>query len=241
MRIRHLAPAVALGLAVLAAPPSARAQGWGWGWGGGIAMPWVPSPTNTVNAFALQNAARAGAPRSNNVYAHNPNSYMYNLRDNGLVQQQSARGPAAGSRAAASLARRSAGDAPAPSPGAIRPEPRAADAQPARTAPAPLASFFDAAGALIWPADSPYEGELKERRDTSDRAVAAVRSEVDARGVAPIPLAAEARQKLLDYGRPALQEIRSTSTPRVSETFHEFLLGLYDSIAAATIPPAPSE
>jgi hypothetical protein len=202
-------------------------------------MPWVPSPTDTVNSFALQNAARAGRPQSNNVYANNPNSYVNKLRDNGFVQQQSARGPAAGSRAAAALARRSPGETRGPAP--TQPEPKVADAQPARPASAPLASFFNAAGALIWPSDSPYDGTLKERRDISDQAVAAVRSEAEARGYASIPLAAEARQKLLDYGKPALQEIRATSTPRVADTFHEFLLGLYNSLADATIPPSPAQ
>ena len=236
MKIRHLAPALALGLAALAGPSTAQAQGFGFGWGG-IAMPWVPTPTNTVESFALQNAARAGRPPSNNVYANNPNSYVNRLRDNGLVQQQDARGPAAGSRrAAAAMANRSLGQAPAAAP-----QPRPAEPRPSKPAPAPLASFFDAAGTLVWPADSPVAGELKTKRDTSDEAVAAVRSEVEGHGYAPIPLAAEARQKLLDYGRPALQEIRATSTPGVAQSFHEFLLGLYDSLAAAAIAAAPTQ
>ena len=49
----------------------------------------------------------------------------------------------------------------------------------------------------------------------------------------------EARSKLVEYGRPALQYIRENSTPRVADTFHLFLLSLYDSLAqAATIPRA---
>ncbi len=238
MKIRPFAFVLALGLTATVGQSTARAQGFGWGWGG-IAMPWVPSPTDTVNAFALQNAARAGRPPSNNVYANNPNSYINRLRDNGLVQQQDARGPAAGSRGAVALANRSLGAAPPSEPAPRRAEPKPAEARPAKPPAAPLSSFFNAAGILVWPADAPVAGELQTKRDTSDQAVAAVRSEVDARGVAPIPLAAEARQKLLDYGRPALQEVRAESTPGVAENFHEFLLGLYDSLAAATVPPAP--
>lgn len=239
MKLRPFAPACVFGLAALAgASTSAHAQGFGWGMGG-IAMPWVPTPTDTVNSFALQNAARAGRPPSNNVYANNPNSFVNRLRDNGLVQQQDARGISAGSRRAAALANRSLGDAPAAPRPEAAPRPSPAPA-PARQI-AQLASFFNAAGALIWPADSPDQGELKVKRDTSDRAAAAVRRDVDAHGYASIALAAEARQKLLDYGRPALQEIRASSSPRAAETFHEFMLSLYDALAAATIPPAPSE
>ena len=91
----------------------------------------------------------------------------------------------------------------------------------------------------MWPSDSPVGGGLKEKRDVSDRAATVVRNEVDAHGWAPIALAAEARQKLLDYGRPALQEIRQTATPPVAQGFHEFLMSLYDAIGAATIPPPP--
>jgi len=235
MKTRHVAPAFVLCLAALGGgSSSARAQGFGFGWGG-MAMPWVPSPTNTINDFALQNAARAGRPPSNNVYANNPNSYINHLRDPGFTPTQDARGFAYGSRrgaqVAAARAARSPGDIAPPPPTATTPAPT-----PARPA-APVASFFDAAGRLVWPADAPIDGELKGKRDVSDQAAAAVRREVDAQGWAPIALAAEARQKLLDYGRPALQEVRATTTPGIAQTFHEFLLSLYDAIGAATIPP----
>ena len=46
-----------------------------------------------------------------------------------------------------------------------------------------------------------------------------------------------AREKLLVYGQPALQVIRSTTTPRIAENFHNFLLSLYDSLAQAANPP----
>ncbi len=56
---------------------------------------------------------------------------------------------------------------------------------------------------------------------------------------ASVSSAAFARQKLLDYGRPALQEIRSSSTPAISDAFHMFLLSLYDSLAQSAAPPEP--
>lgn len=208
--------------------------------GMGLFLPWnnVPSPTNFVNDWALQNAARGGRrPPSNNVYANNPNSYVNRIRDNGFVTQYDARGRSPGRRRPASPPA-SLGQAPPSTPA---PAPAPADAKPAASRPSlPLASFFDAAGKLVWPADSPVEGDLKAKRDVSDQAVVNVRREVDAQGWAPIAMAAEARQKLLDYGRPALQEIREDSTPRIAEAFHEFLLSLYDSLSAATIPPAPA-
>jgi len=47
----------------------------------------------------------------------------------------------------------------------------------------------------------------------------------------------QARQKLLDYGRPALKEIRQSATPRIADTFHLFLLSLYESLAQAANAP----
>jgi hypothetical protein len=46
---------------------------------------------------------------------------------------------------------------------------------------------------------------------------------------------AEARQKLLDYGRPALHYVKAHETPRVADSFHGFLLSLYDSLAQAAL------
>ena len=62
---------------------------------------------------------------------------------------------------------------------------------------------------LVWPADSPADGDLKPKRDTSDQACLAVSDLVDKHGSAPITTVTYARQRLLDYGQPALQLIRS--------------------------------
>ena len=43
--------------------------------------------------------------------------------------------------------------------------------------------------------------------------------------------------ELIDYGQPALQEIRTQATPAIADTFHRFLLSLYDSLAQAVGPP----
>ncbi|WP_165070728.1 hypothetical protein [Paludisphaera rhizosphaerae] len=234
MKTRHVAPALVICLAALAGESPVRAQGFGWG---GFAMPWVPTPTNFVNDWALQNAARAGRPPSNNVYANNPNSYINRLRDPGFTPTQDARGFSYGSRRAAEIAAaqaaRSPGEVAAHGSSATTAPPPPPPAKPAQ----PVASFFDASGRLVWPAEAPTNGDLKAKRDVSDQAAAAVRREVDAQGWAPIALAAEARQKLLDYGRPALQEVRASSTPMIAQTFHEFLMSLYNAIGSATVPP----
>src|SRR5437588_152801 len=47
----------------------------------------------------------------------------------------------------------------------------------------------------------------------------------------------DARQKLLGYGQPALKAIRTQATPRIADTFHLFLLSLYESLAQAATPP----
>jgi hypothetical protein len=67
-----------------------------------------------------------------------------------------------------------------------------------------------------------------------------VLKEVEGRGYAQVATAVEARNKLLDYGRPALQYARENSTPAIADTFHTFLLALYDSIGQTPdFPPAP--
>ena len=90
---------------------------------------------------------------------------------------------------------------------------------------------------LVWPSDSPVEGELISKRDTSDQACLAVSDLVDKFRSAPITTVTLARTKLLEYGQPALQAIRSHSTPRIADSFHQFLLSLYDALAAAANPP----
>jgi hypothetical protein len=56
-------------------------------------------------------------------------------------------------------------------------------------------------------------------------------------GVASVTGAAEARQNLVDYGRPALRQLRAASTPPIADSFHRFLLSLYDSLGASALPP----
>ena len=195
----------------------------------------VPSPTNYLNSAALTAAARGqtGVP-TRTPYANNPNSFINRLRDPGFVSHYDTRG-----RRAAFI------------PTAI--DSRGGDAQPAAITGAsvlaanailPLANFFDASKTLVWPGGSPTGGELKEKREVSDQASLAVLEETKQQPTASLSSAAFARKKLLAYGQPALQELRATSTPAIADSFHMFLLSLYDSLAQAAdppkeIPPAP--
>jgi hypothetical protein len=205
---------------------SSRARGfYGYGFIGGFN--YVPSPGDFVNQHALSNAARAGRPPSNNVYAGNPNSYLNSIRDNGLVPSYDvARRAPAASRAV-----------PRVSPG----EQVVAQAAPAPKPVLPLASFFNDAKQLVWPSNAPVEGELQQKRDTSDESSRVVLAEYQAQGRATIGAITDSRQKLIAYGQPALQAIRTTSTPRVADTFHLFLLALYESLGqASNLPGTPS-
>jgi hypothetical protein len=203
-------------------------MGMGWGWGG-FGFNNAPSPTNFLNQHALTNAARGMQARpSHSPYRNNPNSYINRVRDNGFVSHYDVRRrqpPAYRPEPTASLG----------NTGQVQPQAAAATAAPKPVLP--LGSFFDAAQKLVWPNDSPINGDLKEKRDISDQASLAVLEETQHQSAASITSVTDARQKLLDYGRPALQEIRAQATPRIADTFHLFLLSLYESLAQAAWPP----
>jgi hypothetical protein len=198
-------------------PDLAQAQwGWGWGWGG---FSQVPKPESFLNSKALISAANPPAIPSRNVYANNPNSYINHIRDNGFVDRYS-------------VARRE--------PSAYRYAPRTTPpATPVaqQTPTMPLASFYNAQNQFVWPADAPTAGDLQEKRHTFDQASQAVLLETKQNGVASIAAVTDARQKLVDYGQPALQFVRSHETPRIADLFHVFLLSVYESLAQAVNPP----
>jgi hypothetical protein len=230
---RLTAPTLAMILALAWGSPQAHAQFcMGFGIGG---FNYVPSPTDFINQHSLLNASRARGPVSNNVYASNPNAFINRVRDNGFVSHSELRRYPPVTRpqrgVAASTAARTATQ---PAVAATTPEPAAA---PAPKPALPLASFFDAAFRLVWPAEAPVDGELKDKRDVSDQASLAVLDETRRYQAASLSTVTQARAKLLEYGRPALQEIRATATPRIADTFHLFLLSLYESLAQSAYAP----
>jgi hypothetical protein len=233
---KHLARLVALaaGIAPLllgSAPAHAQYGGFGLGFGFGFNQ--VPSPTGLINQQALTAAGRPreGVP-SRTPYANNPNSYLNNVRDNGFVPTFDAR-----RRRPPTYQAQPVMATPSNAPQA--PQTQRAELLSGNPV-VPLLGFFDATQKLIWPSDSPIGGDLKEKRDVSDQASLAVLEETRRQPFASISTAAHARKKLLDYGRPALHELRSTSTPAVSDAFHMFLLSLYDSLEHAASPPRPA-
>lgn len=227
-------------LPVLLAPLSTLlAAGWaeaqvsvGVGpFGVGISIgPPQPSPTTDyLNRLAVVRAQAAYAERNRAMDAlDNANAYYNKARDTTFFERYD---PETRKRLEERVARR---------PVRAEPTPRA-PATASRSTPSvlPLASFFDRSGRLAWPSEAPTSGDLGAKRTACDRATQVVLTEVNERGVAQVASATDARSKLLDYGRPALQTVRAGATPAVADTFHAFLLALYDSLGQAAVPRAP--
>ncbi len=218
------------------APGRAQAQ-FGGGYGYGLYnFNYQPPEIGYLNQRSLANGARATGPVQNNVYANNPNSYVNHLHDQGFQFQE--RYDVESRRASEDryLYR------PSTMPTTPTPSPSSAPTA-SRPAPpmVPLSSFFDRDGKLIWPDEAPAAGDLGKSRQAADRACLAALNDYNLRGLAELSTVTEARARVIDYGRPALQSIRATATPRIADTFHMFLLELYESLAqAATVPkPAP--
>jgi hypothetical protein len=218
-----------VGAAALGSGPGvARGDWWGWGFGG---FNYTSPTTEFLNQRSLNRAANAGRPVSNNVYAGSSNAYFNRVRDNGFVP------PYDVTRRVPTSQRRSRQASPGERPAA--PAPSQAAGTAARPV-VPLPDFFDGARRLLWPSDAPVAGDLRQKRDISDEGARVVLGEMQAQGRASIASVADSRQKLLDYGRPALREIRASATPPVAESFHAFLFALYESLAQAADPPAAS-
>jgi hypothetical protein len=213
----------------------AEAQ-WGFGgmgigfYGGGF-VPNIQQPSNFLNQVAIAQMAHVKGPPGSNPYtsgsspyAGNPNAYFNHVRDNGFVDQYSA------SARQPSYYR---SPAPARARGSTPVAMTVAQARPL----VPLTTFFNGQGQLAWPGDSPTADSLKEKRGVVDGVVKVVLDEVKMNGVASVASVTEARQKLLDYGRPALKYVRTHETARIADSFHGFLLELYDSLAQAANPP----
>jgi hypothetical protein len=215
----------AIAVIVLDATPAKAQWGMGLGWGFGLFRP-VPAPIEYLNSKSLVDAARGYQGPTRTPYAGSSNAYFNHVRDNGFVERYN-------------VARRE--------PSYYRYVPTSANvAVPPTPTPAapekpmlPLSSFYDAQGQLAWPADSPTAGDLKEKRSAFDQASRLVLDESKKSGVASIAATTEARQKLVEYGRPALEFVRAHETARLADTFHLFLLSLYESLAqAANLPHA---
>jgi hypothetical protein len=190
---------------------------------------YASSPTDYLNQRARLSAARAGAPATQGSIAGNPNAYYNKVRDDGFVPHYDRRfGQPPTERA----------HHPGSQGDQVNRQP-AVDSTAASSRPKqmiPLSNFFDASQKLVWPGEASSEAGLKEKREIFERASLAVLKESRQNGVASIATVTAAREKLLDYGRPALQQVRASSTPQVADTFHHFLLSLYESLAQSAAP-----
>jgi hypothetical protein len=209
----------------------ARADfGYGFGFG---AFNYTTNQGDFLNQRALS-GQRAARPPSNSVYADNPNSYLNRVRDNGFIPHYSPLSRWSPDyqpvRPRTPRVTQTSANAPqqAPQQGAMMP----AVPRPV----VPIGSFFNAARMLVWPSDAPVDGDLMGKRNISDQACLEVADLVGKHGAAPITTVTSTRQKLLDYGQPALHFMRTHTTSRVAETFHLFLLSLYESLAQAANP-----
>jgi hypothetical protein len=200
----------------------------GFGWGFGFHQ--VPSPQIYLNEKSLIDAQRDTHIPTRQPYANNPNSFMNRLRDNGLVDRYSV------DRRQPSYQRYTSASAAGRGSGAGQTTMTAAQQVPV----IPLSSFYNAENQLVWPSDAPMNDELKGKRATFDEASLAALMEKKKNGVASMAAVTDARNKLLDYGRPALQTVLAHDSPRVADSFHLFLLSLYESLAQAATPSAPA-
>ncbi len=202
-------------LVLLTAPEKARAQfGIGFGFG------FMDRPMSVENIYSRSNMA---------------GSYAYSTREKNLTAPAGVRDLNYSMRS--NIESRSELEARV---AAERRQRSQAQAAPPTTPQLPLVGFFDEYGKLIWPSDAPLSGDLKTKRDASDKASGEVLSQVKARGSAPLGMVTDARNLLLDYGRPALKIVRDKQTPVLAESFHVFLNALYESLGQAAQPaPAP--
>ncbi len=226
---------VALGLPCGA---SARAQwgmgygGFGMGMGGQIGNMAIMNNINDRSAAAANAAyaARQTMPGVGRVYGNNPNAYINNTRDASFTERFDV------------STRRSLGQQMARLPEtrtAVAATGTQAGSATVRRTVLPLASFFSAAGELIWPSEAPEEGPLGSQKVVANSAANSVFRDFKANGTAPVALVSDARNQLIAYGQPALTYLREHTTPAVVDTFHRFLLGLYDSLGKAALA-APS-
>lgn len=104
--------------------------------------------------------------------------------------------------------------------------------------PAPMANrnpkdsflgFFGSNDLLVWPKDSPVEGDLSGKRAAVDSAMADLRKEIVSTKAPSVANVVNSRNELLNYGRPALAALREHQ-PTQADEFHAWLLGLYNAL-----------
>lgn len=197
----------------------------GFGWG---MYPYTPPSVNAINQRAN---IRSGMDQEalNRTSLGTPDRFAYRREAVSMQQRYDV-----SSMRGMDVARAGRGTPMPSSPGnggSRRPQqaPEQAVSRPALE----ITSFVNNQDQLVWPSDAPVSGDLIGKRDVADEAVHGVVEEYRAMNFARINTVANAREALIGYGQPALQYLRENSTARVADSFHLFLLSLYDSLAQA--------
>ncbi len=236
--LRHRFPLPLLGILsalLLADGTSAHGQwGFGMGFGYGFGMNGGGSISNAAtmrntNTRSSQAAQAAFAARGQMQGATNANSYINHTRDASYIQRFDV-------SSRRTIGHEAAGRATTNAPVAESAAGRGVGA--ARSQVLPVTSYFNASGEFVWPSIAPVEGTLGEQSSKAGAAVQAVYREVQENGRASVAMVSNARDLLVQYGQPALAELRQSSTDAVADEFHRFLLGLYDSLGMAAASPS---
>lgn len=220
--------ALAAGAALLPGltPSQASAQ-WEYGW-------WFPAYQTPASVTFLNDQATA---RTQQILAQKPQALRVPSRtgrDTTFFERydyQTRRSMEEGIARRRTPSRSQPAAPPPAAPVAVAREPRREVAA--------LDTFFDNRKVLLWPKDAPFEGSLGSYRDASEAASLAVLDERRERGVARVSTVANARERLLEYGQPALDYLAEHTTNAIVDVVHDFLLRLYDSLGAAAFPDQP--
>ncbi|CAN5907607.1 hypothetical protein BH23PLA1_BH23PLA1_31570 [soil metagenome] len=216
-----------LGLWFLSSGTAQAQWGWGFGW-----MPYTPPSVEMLNARSNIMTSRAASGQQPSLQV--PDRFAYRQQQ---IEMMDRRDVSSRRGLDSYISRTPTPPPPRPAdsrPGVVQGQvPQAPMARPVL----PITSFFDPNQELVWPADAPTAGDLGSLRNISDDASRVVLMQFEADGRAKLASVTDARLRLLDYGQPALSEIRERSTPRIADAFHLFLLSLYDSLGQAADPP----
>jgi hypothetical protein len=79
--------------------------------------------------------------------------------------------------------------------------------------PLPMSQVIAPDGKVLWPSAAPVNGELGEHRSAAEAAVREASGEFRSAGRATIASVSEAKERLYDYGRPALRDLNRESRP----------------------------
>ena len=234
IRSRALACALALGGSAWLGAGPAQAQffggrgGMGFGFGYGLGG-YTPASVNLIDRHALQMTSIAAAEKPQPLHA----AVQSGPRNNAPRLPEFGERYGVESRRLYLEDRYSLGQSGGVSAGARPASPGLAPASGPARPRFPLTSFFNGERQLVWPSDAPVDGDLKSMRDAADVAAAGVLKETAGGGVATVASVTDARSALLNYGRPALRQVRSADPGGVGDAFDGFLMSLYDALGRA--------